>query len=1179
MWPLMDFIEEPDTCEKEMIDRYFLENYREGERSEVPWSSEKDPQEWLQDQYNLYMSEGEYDWVLDRERFDPEKHKPRISLRSGDHVSPGHHEWKIWVQTKRELAALGEGSLVILKNYRGGSRPNDRVLAEAKIDEMAQKLNDGIFKELLNGGEKNMEIRQLAIIQKLRRRNELRGRTSDEFYREPSLSICEEIVRSLIRPSLTHRDSNDETIYSITGIDFLSQLSNGISRKIWTLIEESEEHYETSLLPEELEEFELSREEKKDYEKLVKDGFGNNRGSPQKKSPEMLTMATSRKLAYGVLNLMRRRGLLEITEARADDYIRHYGLEQYEKRTSKSFPNMIRFTSTLRDDWIGETPYEGSTPRDHPIFRYLRRGQTPWMFCQPRKHELNRDRYQVTWTGGLLRENDSRTVTGPSEYEEFRTPRCNPTPYSVIRSDDEWSSLDALNKLQDTQWEVNLDLLETICDFDKSRGKAMDPRGLRPRSEFERAIFHSTEEGDTSGLTEGQKRARDARNEERELTLDWARKAIDHGANVFWHSWKFDFRGRMYPTCKNLSPQGDDFDKSMIRFKHWEPLGERGIFWLRVHAYNLLEGVDWGHGDAPIKNATFEERSSWVAENIDHIREIANSPSDHLYLLGLRETVTGKSDSFKRLAAILEIDRVYGKYYDLPEGERSWDQVSSGLPVNLDATCSLYQHISALLRNEDLAKMVRVIQTEEFDDLYTKVSESAQDKFNGAEGERLRTILDGVPIEDIESAFFLRSIAKKPTMLTAYGGKDFRRCFEGRNGEGKPGFSKVDKTEAEILSEKADRESVPDQIKDAFENFESGKWEESWFDSKVGQKRFQAIRGDLSVGKWAKHLKDLLRDYRWKSHWHFESPLYEAVFDNDNSSVLAQKLEGDFDAQNNITNELKEIYKKAIEEITGNSYRVISEALDGLLSKDGLYEDAVNWKMYDGFRVYNYVIKKPKSSASKTTPTHPESMYKHLLPSWCKNPQRVTPFMTKIKDFYLDQGMDTKALDEILSSGSTRKKPSLLRLLNEEEFDLTEEANEELAEIKWALGIRSFSISDYDGNEEARVDNEKMKSSIMPNFIHSLDAEHMRRVIQGMSSEGLFHLDFFAVHDSFGTHPSKVDLLRKVVNEEFYEMYGQKDINHYLGRIMRGEDSAKSGNVEVGEMDAELISESEYLVN
>tara|TARA_B100000482_G_scaffold191863_1_gene178074 strand:+ start:448 stop:3942 length:3495 start_codon:yes stop_codon:yes gene_type:complete len=1164
----MDLVEEPDPeflREKGMIDGYFLENYSEGQRVDVPWPSEQNPTDWLQDQTNLKMSEEGYEWVLVRERFDPEKHKPRISLRSGDHVSPGHHEWKIWVQVKRELAALGEGSLVILKNYRGDSRPNDRVLAKEKIDEMAERLNDEIFKKLLSGGEKNIEIRQLAIIHKLRRRNEFDDAGDADSFREPSLIICEEVVRSLIRPSITHRDSDGEMIYSITGIDFLSQLSNGISRKIRDLIGESKKLHEITLPPG-AQGLELSSKEEEDYQKMVKDGFGGKGGSRQDKGHDMLTMATSRKLAYGVLNLMRRHGLLENTQTNRGDFIRHYGLEQYEKRAAKSLPNMIRFTPTLRDDWIGpsmETVNESDTPRDHPIFRYLRRGQTAWMFCHPREHDKRQD---GTWTGGLLREKDSRTVTGRTEYGEFGTPRCNPS-YDSVR---------ALDILQGTQWEVNLDLLETICDFDKSEGKAMDPRGLRPKSEFERAIFHSSEKADTNKLTESQKRARDARNEEREVTLDWARKVIDHGANVFWHSWQFDFRGRMYPTCTNLSPQGDDFDKSMIRFKHWGPLGNRGIFWLRVHAYNLIEGADWGHGEPPQKNATFEERSSWVDENIDHIREIANSPSDHLGFLGMRETVTGKSDSFKRLAAILEIDRVYGKYYDLPEGERSWDLVSSGLPVNLDATCSLYQHISALLRNENLAKMVRVLPTEKFDDLYTKVSERARNNFKGDEGRKLRSILEGIPPDEIKKSFFSRSIAKKPTMLTAYGGQDFRRCFEGRNGEGSAGFSKVDKTEAEILSEKAERDSVPVPIKDAFENYESGKWEKLWFVSKVGQKRFMTENGSTAEER-AKQLIKLLRDYRWKPHWHFESPLYEAVFNNDCSPLLAQKLECDYELQSNITTELVKIYKKAIEEITGNAYLKISEALEGLLTEGGLYENAVNWKMEDKFRVYNYAIRKQKSSAGKKSPTFPDSMYKHLLPRWCKDPQYNRTFENKIKDFYSAHGIDSEALDEIVSSKSRQKKPAFLRLLTEGEFDLSEEASNELAEIKWALGFKGFSISDYDDNEEARVDKRKMKSSIMPNFIHSLDAEHMRRVIERMTDGE--RLDFFAVHDSFGTHPSRIDELREAVREGFYDMYGKKDINYYLSRMKRGDDSAKAVDLQVGEMDPDLIQDSKYLVS
>ena len=84
---------------------------------------------------------------------------------------------------------------------------------------------------------------------------------------------------------------------------------------------------------------------------------------------------------------------------------------------------------------------------------------------------------------------------------------------------------------------------------------------------------------------------REKREDERNLSLSWARRIIEHNANVFWHAWSCDFRGRLVPRCTHLSPHGDDFDRGLIRFKKWKPLGERGIYWLRVHVHNLMEEI------------------------------------------------------------------------------------------------------------------------------------------------------------------------------------------------------------------------------------------------------------------------------------------------------------------------------------------------------------------------------------------------------------------------------------------------------------------------------------------------------------------------------------------------------------------------------------------------------------
>ena len=62
----------------------------------------------------------------------------------------------------------------------------------------------------------------------------------------------------------------------------------------------------------------------------------------------------------------------------------------------------------------------------------------------------------------------------------------------------------------------------------------------------------------------------------------------------------------------------------------------------------------------------------------------------------------------------------------------------------------------------------------------------------------------------------------------------------------------------------------------------------------------------------------------------------------------------------------------------------------------------------------------------------------------------------------------------------------------------------------------------------------KMKSAISPNYIHSLDAELLRRVAMRMQKEGIIYSDW--IHDSFGCHPNNVDFMLDATKQEFREL-------------------------------------------
>lgn len=74
----------------------------------------------------------------------------------------------------------------------------------------------------------------------------------------------------------------------------------------------------------------------------------------------------------------------------------------------------------------------------------------------------------------------------------------------------------------------------------------------------------------------------------------------------------------------------------------------------------------------------------------------------------------------------------------------------------------------------------------------------------------------------------------------------------------------------------------------------------------------------------------------------------------------------------------------------------------------------------------------------------------------------------------------------------------------------------------------------------SEVSPSKMRSAISPNYIHSLDAELLRRVALRMRDEGIFQSDW--IHDSFGCLPNEVGRMLEITKEEFLEMMENKPL-------------------------------------
>lgn len=70
-----------------------------------------------------------------------------------------------------------------------------------------------------------------------------------------------------------------------------------------------------------------------------------------------------------------------------------------------------------------------------------------------------------------------------------------------------------------------------------------------------------------------------------------------------------------------------------------------------------------------------------------------------------------------------------------------------------------------------------------------------------------------------------------------------------------------------------------------------------------------------------------------------------------------------------------------------------------------------------------------------------------------------------------------------------------------------------------------------------------------PNFIHSLDASVLAEVVLRGEREGI--VDWFAVHDSFGTHAADVERLHKIIREVYCEVFSNPILDTLREELQR----------------------------
>lgn len=314
--------------------------------------------------------------------------------------------------------------------------------------------------------------------------------------------------------------------------------------------------------------------------------------------------------------------------------------------------------------------------------------------------------------------------------------------------------LAAVNAVQATRWRINPFTVEVMWSAYERGMRApgfpsFDDEPLPPETPAE-----EWEAMDLKARAEvKQKRAEVyGRNAKAQGKREALKRKLDMALELktrpaIWFPHAVDFRGRIYPTPQDLNPQGDDVAKGLLQFADGKPVGAAGLYWLKVAVANAA-GQD---------KLALDDRVKWVDENLEEVLETARNP-----------LAAGR--------AWLELDDRGEPVFDSPWvflglAKDLHDVLTLGLdhpvhcPVNIDATCSGIQHLSAMGLDPVGAKATNLRNTGKREDLYSEVAAHVKQKVADHAAR-------GVPEAQAWVGHITRSTVKRAVMTTPYGVTD-----------------------------------------------------------------------------------------------------------------------------------------------------------------------------------------------------------------------------------------------------------------------------------------------------------------------------------------------------------------------------------------------------------------------
>lgn len=284
----------------------------------------------------------------------------------------------------------------------------------------------------------------------------------------------------------------------------------------------------------------------------------------------------------------------------------------------------------------------------------------------------------------------------------------------------------AINKLQQTPWTINSQVLEAV----KSK----------PHKFFSEK---------SSSLENMSKR----------IDFDYTiTKACALDGEVFYTAADMDYRGRIYFVESFLNFQGSDLARGLLTFAESKPVTASGLRWLKIHcassfnqSYPVHDIPTWvtsdykGHleseglDDISVDKMTLQDREAWCDNNMQLITETVEGSIIH--------------DCEKPVGFLGAAIELYNYY--------ACDGVySSSLPIPIDGSNNGWQHLGAISKDPLTGKLVGLEPVEIQNDFYVQTAKRLIEITKDSERN---AILNKMPMKAIR-----KGISKRGSMTRAY---------------------------------------------------------------------------------------------------------------------------------------------------------------------------------------------------------------------------------------------------------------------------------------------------------------------------------------------------------------------------------------------------------------------------